>query len=193
MARLHGFEHRRRLDVSRASRFLVAQGELKIADLLEDLHALVVVGRGLGHAAQGARGLQLVAAFDGQVGQRAQGLRVAWRKTQGRFVQGRGALGSPQPQLGLRGMGERLRNLLGILEGHLVRGDGFEVGGGLAPAPRLEAVLAQGDAQHELAGHGPIGLDELAVAFLESAQLFVHLAQAVVEPRGLHGLSAQAA
>ena len=72
-------------------------------------------------------------------------------------------------------------------------GDGFKVHGGFAPAPRLEAIFAKRNPQHELSGHGPVGLDELSVAFLQAAEFFVHLAQAVVQPRGLLGLAAQAA
>jgi hypothetical protein len=57
-----------------------------------------------------------------------------------------------------------------------VLGDAFEMGGGLAPAARLKTVLAKRDPQHQLSRHGPVGLDQLAIAFLQTTELLVNLA-----------------
>ena len=89
--RLH---HRGSVEIGGARRVLVAQGQLQIPDLLEDLDLLLLIGGRLGHPAQRARRFELVAALDSEIGKRAQGLRVARGEAQGCFVQGRRALGA---------------------------------------------------------------------------------------------------
>ena len=157
------------------------RGQLQVADLLEDLYALVAIRRRFRHATKRACCFELVAPLDGEIGQGTEGLWVAGQETQ-RGLMERGCLLRPtQPQLGQGGMGQRLRDFFRVLRCSLVLGDPVHVGRALSPPARLESIFAQRDSKHELPGHGTVGFHELPVAFLQPAELLVDLAQSVVQ------------
>ena len=117
---------------------------------------------------------------------------MAGRQAQRGLVQGRCALGPFLSQLGHRAVGQRQRHFFGVVgRGRMIR-DPVQVGGRVPPAACLEAVLAQGNPQHELSGQSLVGLHQLPVAFVKAPQLLVDLAQPVIELGRLLGLTPHA-
>jgi hypothetical protein len=98
----------------------------------------------------------------------------------------------PQLDLGLRGVRERVRDLLGIKCGVRVIGQAAEVHRGFAPASGPETVFPQRELGQQLARTHAVRLDELPVGLIELAQLLVHLRQALEQLHGLLRLAAQA-